>query len=139
MSAENRLIRTQDLAIYYIHQEQTLKYEQLSMLLNQQHEIITQDLSNSYKILKNTIKTIKGFLEKNNFSFLLGKNSKGNFIEFSFEAFTTMNAQIPKEMKIIYLANSQEFNQYNVRIFEDCIKPLPQHVIQDYLAWVSKK
>jgi len=125
MNKYNNFINFEELAILYLQEEQNLKYEQLTLKIGQEQAIIRRSLKASYQIFNKAVENIE-FCLKNLDNLSKGKDSTGNYLEFSYDIFKSLNKLCSKDMQILYTTNCLNFSENSVRLYIDFHKFLLQ-------------
>lgn len=122
----------EELANYYLHGEQVRVYEQLVSIYSNAQTPNCEALQLSYKLFVNSLRNISAFFQQHEIDFDSGSSQKGTYLEFSYEIFARLNAELPQDMDVMYGANCVQFKQYSVKLYSEIAQALPDDVIKKY-------
>ncbi|TAF66153.1 MAG: hypothetical protein EAZ55_06810 [Cytophagales bacterium] len=128
----NTKINFQDIAINYLHQEQLIKYEQLTHLLNKQESIARLQTLQTQKVVKYLFTKILKTISEKGYRLQLGNNPKGDFVQIPYELFAQLNAEQGDCMQIFYTIDNVDFEQNFVLIYAHTIKTLAMHLLEKW-------
>ncbi len=127
-----------ELSIDYLQQEDYLRFEQLATLFYQGKKT-TQKLSiASYKIFFKALRRIEMYLDRAGYTYCLDANERGSFLQFSYDVYMILNAEMRPSIQVMYASKSEEFGQDYVRIYRETRQALPHPFIQKYQSWIGK-
>lgn len=129
-------ISFKDLAVDYLRTENLIHYEQLLILPHSTESQSNQQLLDSYKISIKALKSIELYLSNAGYKYQQGLNSRGAYMQISYDVFMILNAELNTSMQIIYASNGDEYGPGFVRIYYSFQPSLPKSLIKKYQSWV---
>ena len=122
----------EDLAFYHLHGEQVRVYEQLVSLYSNAQKVNNEALQLSYKMFVNALKRISDFFQEHDIEFEAGSSHKGTYLEFGYDIFARLNADLPADMEVMYGAQCVHFKQFSVKLYGKIAQTLPDEVLKKY-------